>query len=235
MPFGGLAITGRLGGAKPTAAWWVQARQAAFGNAFSQDLTSNVGIQHIAVARQLAAVTYTQEKLVNNSTPVAAYDSLLDWAKRLGISVTPTSTEDDIRNACVAQYQATNGNNPIAVEQSVSTLLGSVYVQVIRFYGSDPGLMSHEAIGTYWDAGSLPSTYPHIFDFGGDTFVSPSSYLLIQVTQPSGMTDNDFLYLLNVRLYQLLSNLLPAWTTFAWCTSIGFILDSSHLDRVALT
>lgn len=234
MKLGGLSYGFRLGGAKPLPAWWLKTLQAAYGSAFSKDLTSNIGIKQIAMSRCLAAVGYVQEKVINNSIPSKADDALALWAQRLGITVLPTSTKAEIRAACAAKYAAVNGPTVDAVNLAVSTLLGSVFVRIDHYYGDDPTKLSHEAPGTFWDAGTPAPG--HSFDFAGDTFLSPTSFILVRVQQPATMSNNDFFYLVNVRLKDLLDDFLPAWTRWSWSFNTdGFYCDISPLDYTSIS
>lgn len=232
MQFGGCTLGMRMGGAN-TVAGFLAMLQASLGSAFTKDPKSVVGAECLAYARALTAAQYTLEKLVNNTVPATANDALVQWAQRLGITVLPTSTAAEIRAACSAKYAAVNGPTVDAINLAVSTLLGSVFVRIDHFYGDDPTKLSHEADGTFWDAGTPAPG--HSLDFDGDTFLSPSSFILVRVQQPSTMSKTDFFYLVNVRLKDLLDNLLPAWTVWSWSYATdGFFLDVSTLDNTSL-
>ena len=50
------------------------------------------------------------------------------------------------------------------------------------------------------------------------------------------MSNEDYLHLLNVELFELLDEMLPAWATANWAedVSAGFLLDISQLDYTGM-
>jgi len=59
---------------------------------------------------------------------------------------------------------------------------------------------------------------------------------VIEVVRPAGLTDADYLYLVNVQLFRLLDDMLPSTATFNWAEDVttGFLLDVSHLDYTGI-
>jgi hypothetical protein len=229
-------------GFNDTGAVWYSELQGALGSAyFQQDgtLAPIIQVFVLAITRQLAAVDGTITKLENQATPMLAFDSLRQWADILGVSVSPDDKPHEIRAKCLAKYRAAQGPTISVVENSLETILGNAFVQVTT---ADP-----DGYYTYWPvinpglpANNLGETADE--GVGDGTWQSINAcHLVIQVTQPSSLNDDDFLYLLNVDMFNLLDVLLPAWVTWDWCINDpedGFILGSdsqeSTLDFYAL-
>ena len=129
-----------------------------------------------------------------------------------------------VRTQCVAQYQAAVGPTLANVTAAVTALLGSAFVAVHTTVGSD--LETPPTI-TYW-----PGVNPGAssYSLGGGTWLSERAHLWVEVIRPSGMEFADFNKLMNVQLFELLDRMLPAWATFNWATSAGFVVDVSQLD-----
>ena len=232
MAFGAYApFPRRLGGSEPSASKWARYLAAQMGSALEGG--ELVSAENIALARMIAAGMLSSEKLVKNTVPTTAYEGLRDWAKRLGIVIRDGDTAADVRRECEARYAAQVGPTITAVDAALEKLLSSALIATVTFTGTD---LDNPPDFTYWD-GINPGSSD--FDLGGDAngmWSSVRAHLLISVEQPGDMSADDFAYLINVRLYELLDRMLPAWVTFDWVLGAydGFQLDVDKLDYDAL-
>lgn len=223
-------------GFNDTGSVWYSELQGALGSAYFQadgTLAPIIQVFVLAITRQLAAVDGTITKLENQATPMLAFDSLRQWAKILGVSVADDDKPHEIRAKCLAKYRAANGPTITVVENAIETILASAYVQLTTV---DP-----DGYYTFWpviNPGNPDNNLGKTADSGvGDgTWSSVNNcHLVIQVQQPSSLNDDDFLYLLNVDLFNLLDVLLPAWVSWDWTIgnpSSGFILGSNASESL---
>ena len=229
MAFGFLApFPVRLGGQRPDAASWLDMLRSMLGSAFTVENISFRGYRSMALARHFAGVAQFAEKIERNSLPATSDDSLMSWADRLGVIVRPRDTASAIRAVCAAKYQAQQGAQLAVVQDSVAAVLGSALVTIHYINGSD--------LATPPDPTEWPNENPGPaeYDLGGvGPWLSARCYVLVEATQPATMTYDDFLFLINVRLFELLDTLMPAWVSFAVATDIGFNLDIDPLDLTA--
>lgn len=203
--------------------------QAQRGSAYTKATGTLVHVEHIALARTLAATFFQlPEKLRANATPGRSDERLEYWATVLGIPFNGRQRWQ-VRQECAAHYIAAKGPTRANVRDAVSTLLGDAFVEL---YTTEGTTLSSPPDPTYWP-GVNPGTAT--YDLGGGTWRSVRGTLFVQVQQPSGMTDGDFDNLINVQMFQLLDRILPAWASFAWgTTSDGFYLEDSELSFAAL-
>lgn len=222
-------------GFNDTGAVWYSELQGALGSAyFQQDtLAPIVQVFVLAITRQLAAIDGCITRLENQNTPLHASDSLRQWAERLDVSIAPDDKPHEVRAKCLAKYRAANGPTISVVENSLETILGNAFVQLTT---ADP-----DGYFTYWpviNPGNPDNNLGETADdnVGDGTWQSINAcHLVIQVQQPSSLNDDDFLYLLNVDMYNLLDILLPAWVTWDWCINDpedGFILGSDSQESL---
>lgn len=220
---------------------WYSELQGALGSAYFQEdgkLAPYIQVFVLALTRQLTAVDGTITRLVNQTTPMLASDSLKQWADRLGVVITESDKPHEVRAKCLAKYRAANGPTIGVVTTALETILGNAFIEV--FENTDP-----DGYFTFWpviNPGNPDNNLGPTADSGvGDgTWQSINAcHLLIHVQQPIGLNEDDFLYLLNVDMYNLLDVILPSWCTWDWTIDLdGFILgtddDESMLDFVAL-
>lgn len=207
MTFGRLAPFPLVFGSDPTPAeLWLEEIKAALGDAFSKENISVVGAENIATALMLHDLTNTAQRLEDNAIPASSYDLLLAWCDRLGITVSPDDSETSIRAACVAKYRAGDGNSELDVRESLEALLGDALLTIFYPRGID-GYESNQLC-----------------------------HVLVCVDQPADMSFDQFLFLINVRMFDLLDKLLAAYCSFDFNLGVysGFELDTSQMDLTAL-
>lgn len=212
-------------GTTPYAASVYTMIQGMRGSAFSQQLGGTlVHCESLAMARFWATIAYRYpEKIRANATPAGADEKLDYWVQVLGIPVKETDQRWQIRERCVAHYQASNGNAYPQVHDAVAALLGAGFIDLIVTVGTD---LEHPPSITYWPGGNPgPSSY----SLGYGAWLSERAHVAVLVGDQFAhdAANND---VLNVQLFKLLDGMLPAKCTFNWTTSTGFLLDVSHLD-----
>jgi hypothetical protein len=195
------------------------------GSAYTQNAGTLVDAENVALARLLAAAGPRQaEKLRANATPRRS-DEKLDWWRRvLAVPTQPGEPGWRTRQKVAAHYRLTDGPTGDAVRSAVSELLGDAFVGISWDEGAS---LSAPPDPTYWpgvnpgnDADSL----------GGGAWLSTRCHLFVEVIQPSTMSLGAFLTLVNVDLKTLLDRMLPAWATFDWGFSGGFLVSADETD-----
>lgn len=198
------------------------------GSAYSSQPGTLVHCQNLAKARLLAFACFRlPEQFRANSLPGTADDALGYWVEVLGIPTKPNDQRWQIRQRCAAHYRATTSVNLPTIREALQDLLGDAYVDASFQVGAS---MSSPPTLTFWP-GVAPGDSS--YSLGGGTWASERSHLAVQVTQPPGMSDGDFYQLMNVQQFSLLDRMLPAFCTFNYATSVGFLLDISQLDFAA--
>lgn len=217
-------------GATPYAWTWYQELGGMLGSAYSKTPTGHVHAKKLALARSFAAVQRAAEKLGTNSVPGTSDEALGQWVKVTGTHVSPDDTRHDIRQRAAARYLATRGPTWTNIDAAVEALLGPAFVRVWRIAGAD---MATPPTWTFWP-GVNPG--PSQFDLGGGTWMSERSRILVEINAPTDASDAAFQQLVNVELFRLLDEMLPAWATFDWAANLstGFLLDISRMDIDAL-
>lgn len=206
-------------------AWgWYQDLTAMLGDGFTAERTGIVHARKLALARHEAGKTRMAERAVANSLPDTAGECLGQWVRCLNVKVHDSESLHSVRQKCAARFAAVQGATTESVDESVSSLLGSVFVQNIRQL--DNALSSPPA-GTYWQGGT-PG--PASYSLGGGAWFSPRAHLIVKVRKPASGALSRFLDLVQVDLFDHLNRLLPAWMTFSWTTGTSFLLDISQLD-----
>lgn len=215
----------RTEGSIPYAFSVYQSLQGQRGSAYTQATGTLVHCENLALARTLSCVWYrVPEKLRANATPAGSDERLEYWADVLGVPFGPRDQRWQIRQRCAAHYEATKGPTIANVTDAVDSLLADAFVSVDTTIGTD--LANPPAITNWPGINPGPSSY----SLGGGAWLSSRCHMSIHVTQPAGMSDNAFLDLVNVQLFQLGDRILPAWVTFTWSENDGFFLDISRLD-----
>lgn len=207
-------------------AWvWYQEYESMLGSGFATERTTHVHVRKLALARCEAAVTRAAEKLGTNQIPGTSDDALGDWVRLLRVPLRGTENRQEIRQLCADSFEISKGNDKASVDEAIEALLGDSLLAIVRQYGSD---LANPPAYTLWP-GVNPG--PSEFDLGGGTWLSERSFIIVQVEKPSAQEESEFLFTMNVRLFRLLDDLLPAWATFGWATGTdGFILDVSEVD-----
>lgn len=200
------------------------------GSAYTQKPHTLVDAENIAIARMFAAVWYrTPEKVRANATPLRCDEKLEYWVEVLGIPNKPGDQRWQLRDRASAHYRAVNGPTMSNITESLAALLGDAFVSAAHEEGAD---LATPPTQTFWpDINPGDSSY----SLGRGAWMSERCHLAVETIQPAGMSDGDFLHLMNVEMSALLDSMLPAWATFSWHTGSGFLLDISRLDFTGLT
>lgn len=217
-------------GARPYAWRWYRELQAMRGSAYSTETETLVHVENLAMARSEAARTRAAEKLITNRLPATSDEKLEAHVEAMRVDVFPDDTRHDIRLRCAAKDKAAKGNHERQVDDALKALLGDAFVRIWRQRGSDYGTPPTQ---TFWP-GVNPG--PSAYNLGGGCWLSERANLVIEVQQPAWMTSGEFLQLVNVHMFDLLTWMLPAYMTFNWAfdVSTGFVLDVSMLDFGAI-
>jgi hypothetical protein len=204
------------------------------GSAYTQDPHTLVDAENIAMARMFAAVWYrTPEKVRANATPRRCDEKLEYWVEVLGVPKKQGEQRWQLRDRASAHYQAANGPTMSNITSSLASLLGDAFIEVTHQEGVD---LDTPPTQTFW-----PGVNPGdaSYSLGRGAWMSERCHLAIEAQIPVGMSDGDFLHLMNVEMFALLDTLLPAWATWGWAVStggsLGFFLDVSRLDFDGIT
>ncbi len=211
----------------PYAAQWYQEMQESRGSAYTKLPYTIVDCENIAIARVMSAVfSRTPEKYSANATPSGATERLNYWVKVLGVPNKPNEPDWLLRQRCVAHYKAAVSNSLPNIDNAIRDLLGQAYVGLETYYGAD---LESPPSPTFWPGGSGDGG---TFSIGGYTWLSRRAHLRVNVTKPPGLTDSEFLNLMDVQLFQLMDRMIPAKCTWNWSVgSDGFIID---LDKIGI-
>lgn len=93
---------------------------------------------------------------------------------------------------------------------------------------------------TYWPfINPGPQEYNISYNGATGPWSSERNHLVVVVTKPSFMSDNDFYRLLNGEFRKQMDLLLPAYVTFDWAIDnsyqTAFVLGTSRLDFDSIT
>lgn len=203
---------------------WFTELQAMRGSAYSTS-AGHVDAENFAIARQLGALSRNAEKLEANSIPGTSDEKLETWVDLLGIPVRLTDQRWQIRQRAEAKLKAaTSKAQPSDIDDAVRTLLGAAFVAAHRITGTS---LSAATPLTFWPT---VNPGPASYSLGGGAWISDRSFYWIEVQRPANASDADFKRLMDIDLFELLDQRLPAHMTFAWATSDGFLADISLLD-----
>lgn len=204
--------------------------QDARGSAYSKELSGLIHVENQALARAHAARWRDAERLSCNANPATAHEKAEEWRQSLGVRPRAGDTPEKLRSRCKARFLAARGATRQIIDDSVSSLLGSIYVRTWRVYGTD---LDNPPANTYW-----PTINPgeSAADLGGGAWYSDRSHLVVEVTQPADVGLTEFLDRVD-QMYELLDLRLPAWVTFDWAINVegGFQLDIDQLDFAAVS
>lgn len=220
----------------PYAAQVYRELHAMRGSAYTQKPHTLVDAENIAIARMFGAVWYrTPEKVRANATPLRCDEKLEYWVEVLGIPQRPGEERWQLRERAAAHYQAANGPTMSNITSSLAALLSDAFVSATHQEGVD---LATPPSQTFW-----PVINPGdaSYSLGRGAWMSERCHLAVLTIIPSGMSDGEFLHLVNVEMFALLDTLLPAWATWGWAVDstgsgdAGFYLDISRLDFDGLT
>jgi hypothetical protein len=211
---------------EPYAWLWYQEYEAMLGDAFTRNRTGMAHAKKLMLGRFEAGKTRAWERARANSLPNTADDCLGQWVEVLGVPVRATDQRWQIRQRCAAKFQGAIGPTQQNVDDSLSTLLGPLFVETRRSIGVD--LDTPPAL-TFWPT---INPGPTAMSLGGGAWSSERAHVVVILAKPPPSQLGEFLYQSNVVLFQQLDRLLPAKSTFNWTTSVqGFLLDgAAHSD-----
>lgn len=207
-------------------AWsWYRFYQDARGSAYSRNRGTLVHAETVALARHEASLTRASERRRCNALALTA-DERLEWHAEVLAVKRADEPRWKLRKTCAARDRAALGSATLTVDNALAMLLGAAYVRSWRQTGVD---LDTPPTQTYWPTAN-PGTVN--YDMGNGAWFSERQHLVVEVQRPAGMTQRDFLYLMNVQLYDMLDRMLPAWATFNWAMNVvaGFALDTSFMD-----
>jgi hypothetical protein len=227
-------IASRTEGDAPYA-WFVYREMSALrGSAYaghgSLNTTTLVHCENLTLARMLAWQSFRlPEQFRANCLPGTAGQALEYWAVVLGVPTKATDQQWQVRQRCAAHYKATTDVSLSAIQVALQDLLGDLYVDASFIEG---GALTTPPTQTYW-----PGINPgdSSLSLGGGAWSSERSHLWVEVTQPAGASDAEYIQLTRVQAFQLLDRMLPAYCGFTVSAGGGFILDESLLDFTGLT
>jgi uncharacterized protein (DUF2237 family) len=204
------------------------------GSAYTTKPRTLVDAENVAIARMFGAVWYRlPEKVRANATPLRCDEKLEYWVEVLGIPKRPNEQRWQLRDRASAHFQAAAGPTMSNITSSLAALLGDAFVEATHQEGVD---LATPPAQTFW-----PGINPGdpTYSLGRGAWMSERCHLAIETQIPAGMTDGEFLHLVNVEMFSLLDTLLPAWATWGWAVStggaLGFYLDVSRLDFDGVT
>jgi len=195
------------------------------GSAYTKNAGTLVDAENVALARLLSATGPRQaEKLRANATPRRA-DEKLDWWRRvLAVPVRPDEPRWRLRQKVATHYKLTDGPTLDAVRTALTDLLGDAFVDLSWDEGAT---LSAPPDPTYWP-GVNPGNPAD--SLGGGAWLSTRCHLFVEVVQPATMSLGQFLTLVNVDMKTMLDRMLPAWATFDWGFSGGFLVSADETD-----
>lgn len=221
-------------GERPYAADWYDELTAALGSAYTQARRGIVHARKIALARAMAVLSRSAEKLSANALPSTADELLPRWVEALRLRVRSGAPKWQVRKQGAAHIKAQRGTDRASVDAAVAELLGDVLVGLHRV--ADPTLSAPPTM-TRWPGG-VPGADTWSMTGAGGAWLSERSHLVVEVQRVPHLSEPEWLRLINVELSELLDTMLPAWSTFSWALaplSDGFLLDISDLDFTGLT
>lgn len=204
------------------------------GSAYTQKPRTLVDAENLAIARMFGAVWYrTPEKYRANITPLRCDERLGYWVEVLGVPNRLDEQRWQLRDRAAAHYKAVSGPTMSNITAALADLLGEAFVDATHQEGVD---LATPPTQTFW-----PVINPGdpALSLGRGAWASERCHLAIETIIPPGMSDGDFLHLVNVEMFTLLDSMLPAWATWGWAVNsgggLGFFLDISRLDFDGLT
>jgi hypothetical protein len=207
----------------------LQMLRDARGSAYSREVGNLVHAENLAISRAHAGSWRTAERLQTNANPETAYEKAEEWRETLGVRPRVDDTPTTLRQRNGAKFRAAVGPTAAQVDEAISKLLGPIYVQSWREYGT----LGNPPSETYWP-GVNPGSSD--YDLGGGAWYSERAFLMVEVVDPSAATLVEFDEKMD-ELTELLDRMLPASSTFDWATNVagGFILDEDLLDVDAIS
>jgi len=186
----------RLGGSKPVARIYHEALRSALPSAIQSVPGSLADCETLATARVLAMAWKAQQRYEANLSPRTAYALLGNWAERFRIQVREGDSVEYIQALCAWKHRVNlHGPNPSSIWDACKLVLGNHLVDVQYRRGSD-----------------LETPPP---DTGTEPWTSGRSLITVQATRRELKSD-EFAFLMNVRLGEILDALAPGYGSWDW-------------------
>ncbi len=207
------------------------------GDAYTKSTSGYVHSEHLAIARQQAAWMRAGERLSANSVPLTSDEKLAYWVLVYNLRSELNETRASIRRRLSGRHRAAVGPTDADIDEALAKLLGNAFVRTWRTVGTD---LDTPPPPTYWPVNPGAVDWAIGTDSAGNlsAWFSARCHLVIEVQRTPGLSDADFLYLVNVQLWDMVDRMLPAWATVNWAVGItagGFHLDLDNLDYTGMT
>lgn len=215
-------------GRVPYAATIYRELQEQRGSVYATGAATLVDAENLALARWWAAVgPRNAEKLRANATPKRSDERLPYWQKFLAIPTKPGEPKWRTRQKLAAHYQAAEGPDLDSVRTALQALLGDIFVDCTWEQGAT---LSVPPTPTFWP---VVNPGPAAASLGGGAWLSARCHLFVEVQIPAGMSEGEFLTIMQTDFHALLDRMLPGWATFDWAFGGGFLVASDEADTDA--
>lgn len=199
--------------------------QAGLGNAFTTDSGTWITLRNIAWARAISYVHWRlSEKVESNAVPETADEKLAYWIRILNVTPRPFDTKADLRRKAGARFRANIQHAHTDLFTAVESVINPMLVTIHQNEGTD---LETPPEPTYWPDGDAG---PAGYDLGGGTWLSARSHVWCEVNLDTSISEQQALSKLNGDLFDELDWRLPAWCTFDWAETDGFVVGESQLD-----
>lgn len=192
----------RLGGAKPVARIYHEALRSALPSAIQSVPGSFADCETLTTARVLEAAWKAQQRYEANLSPSTAFALLGNWAQRFRIQVRESDSVEYIQALCAWKHKVNlHGPNQSSIWDACKLVLGKHFVDVQFRRGTD---LATPPADTFWPESP-----------GSEPWTSSRSLITIQATRRE-LTSDEFAFLMNVRLGEILDALAPGYGSWNW-------------------
>jgi hypothetical protein len=207
----------RLGGDKDIK-YYLTEIESGLGSTYSKERNNLIYQYKLTFARQLAAIERMQEKVVNQTTPLLASDTVKQWANRLGVRIRPNDTLTTLRRKVINRYKIISLDNKglNEIESFFRDIFGDLFISLNTSFTNDilvdPSKQSNDP-------------YPEWF--------SDRCFIYVLLNEPTDV--ENFLDDQVSEINEIMSIILPAWTRYSWGFNTpltGFVLDDPTLGRL---
>lgn len=149
----------RYGGARPTVEFILRSLNAQMGTAYDVTAGSPVFMRNLALARCLADVWDTSERMANQFDPYRMSEFLPRWEKILGIIPLPTDTDVARRQRVQAKF-ARMGRMPTAqaISDQLTRVLAPITFVIVTDTAATAEIAWPYAMGRIYSLGTSPPT-----------------------------------------------------------------------------
>lgn len=192
----------RLGGSKPVARIYHEALRSALPSAIRSVPGSLADCETLATARLLATMWKAQQRYEANLSPRTAYALLGNWAERFRVPVREGDSVEYIQALCAWKHRVNlYGSTDGALWDACKLVLGEHLVNIEYHRGNS---LTSPPPNTYWpeSPGSMPWT-------------SSRSLIIVQAMRGE-LSSEEFRFLMNVRLAEVLDVLAAGYGSWSW-------------------